>query len=240
MAVEEWFVLDRGKMRGPYSLDQVRSMRESGICPPFTRVSRDQITWHELDDYLARQGTDSTATRPPPIFDKVFASFPVSALMLLHYLTAGIYSFLWITSLHGRLPKVRADDPSAVRAIALCLVPLYNLYWFFFVFPRLGSRVNALSRHHNLQEPVPPILVYAFCVLLAIPAAMATAGCLVLMMLFFSDDRLDVVLFTFFLLPGLLAAINYLFVMPVLCTLIQRSINRISAAQLASRGVVES
>lgn len=57
--------------------------------------------------------------------------FSVLAVLLLHFLTCGVFSFIWLNLMHGRLPKVRKDDPSAAMAIGFCFIPFYNLYWIF-------------------------------------------------------------------------------------------------------------
>jgi hypothetical protein len=250
------FVLNRGKLSGPYSLDQLQAMRTSGVCSSFTRVSTDKSNWRLLDEYLVAckaEAARPAPLRPPPMSDggpspipgtsaqlrtitrsaSVQRSFPVFPLLLLHYLTLGIFSFFWITGMHGRLPRMKSDDLSAGQAIGFCFIPFYNLYWIFRVYPRLATRVNALSRQYSLLEQVPAILAYSLCVLAVIPVAMMTAGCLIVMMLFFSDYSLSAPFVLFFLMPNLATLFNYLMVFPLFAGLAQKGINQVSDAQLA-------
>ncbi len=76
---------------------------------------------------------------PGPI--QPLSPFPVVAVILLHYVTCGIFTMVWLNLLHGKLPKVRTDDPSAGKAIGFCFIPFFNLYWIFFVYRRLCLRL---------------------------------------------------------------------------------------------------
>lgn len=253
------FVQDRGKTSGPYTHAQLEAMRLHGVCNSFSRVSDDRKSWILLDDYLAqvefKESNPAPANPPPPLdaVDKgravstetcvnrvsrldrsaILLPFSVFALLLLHFLTAGIYSFFWITALHGKLPKSRADDPSAAKAIGLCFVPFYDFYWLFIVYPRLCVRVNSLSRQYSLPPLVPLPLAYIYCVLILVPLAMTTAGCLVLLLPSSSPGPTSDAFLIFFLLPGLLTLVNYVIVAPILYGLIQRNINHIGKAQIA-------
>jgi hypothetical protein len=77
-----------------------------------------------------------TTALPAFAFDNVhhLTSFPVPVVILLHYLTCGLFSLIWLNLLHGKLPRVRSDDPSAGRAIGFCFIPFFNLYWIFFTY----------------------------------------------------------------------------------------------------------
>lgn len=70
------------------------------------------------------------------------ARLPVILLVLLHFVTFGIFTFIWFSILHGRLPKVRRNDPSALRAALFFLIPIFRVYWAFFFFYRLCARVE--------------------------------------------------------------------------------------------------
>jgi len=260
MKSDGWFVLNRGKIStAQYTHQQLEKMRGEGACDSFTRISQDRSGWILLDDYLAQCRAEATKPAPirPPALPGAAAPapstpgatpaqdlhrfrstallrpFPVFPLLLLHYQTLGIFSFFWITGMHGKLPPMKADDPSAAKAIGLCFIPFFNLYWIFKVFPRLAERVNAVSRQYMLPTVVPPPLAYTFCILILVPAAMATAGCLILMMLYFSSASSSAAFWIFLLLPNLLTLINYLVVMPILAGLVQRAVNDVADAQVA-------
>src|SRR5438874_12371470 len=100
---------------------------------------------------LRKRGVELSATNPPslpvpappiPTFAQAqgWTSFPVVAVILLHYVTCGIFPLIWLNLMHGKLPRVRADDPSAGKAIGFCFIPFFNLYWIFFTYRRLCLR----------------------------------------------------------------------------------------------------
>ncbi|HMD54201.1 MAG TPA: DUF4234 domain-containing protein, partial [Phycisphaerae bacterium] len=68
-------------------------------------------------------------------------SLPVALVILLHYMTCGIFPLIWLNLMHGKLPRIRPDDPSAGKAIGFCFIPFFNLYWIFFTYRRLCLRI---------------------------------------------------------------------------------------------------
>jgi len=93
--------------------------------------------------------------------------FPVASLVLLHYVTAGLFSIIYLNLLHDRMPRLRRDDPSATVAVGLCFVPVFNIYWFFFSYHRLCTRINEQRRFAGLPETAPRWLSIPVCALLA-------------------------------------------------------------------------
>jgi hypothetical protein len=93
--------------------------------------------------------------------------FPVASLVLLHYVTAGLFSIIYLNLLHERIPRLRKDDPSATVAVGLCFVPLFNVYWFFFSYHRLCVRINEQRRFAGMAETAPAWLSVPVCALLA-------------------------------------------------------------------------
>ena len=89
-----------------------------------------------------------------PRLPKTFGSvrFSIALLALLHIVTGGIFTLIWFGVLHGKLPKVRRNDPSAAKAILFCLIPLFNIYWAFFFWYRLCARVDEQRVKYSLQE----------------------------------------------------------------------------------------
>jgi hypothetical protein len=83
---------------------------------------------------------------PPPLAPLAPAHqltrFPVVAVILLHFLTCGLFSLIWLNLMHGRLPRIRSDDPSAAKAVGFCFIPFFNLYWIFFTLRRLCLRLD--------------------------------------------------------------------------------------------------
>jgi len=258
MAEDKLWVLERGDITGPFTHSQVEAMRASGVLGEFSQVSRDKANWTRVDDYfrdLRAKAAAPPPLRPPPLPGTVtepiagetfpqtlgrvgeavlLRPFPVAALVLLHFLTAGLFTFFWVTGMHGKLPRIRSDDPSAAKAIGLCLVPFYNLYWFFFVYPRLTQRLNALSRQYRLPAMIPTPLAYLMCALLLIPATMATAGAIIYFFLLFSPTPKGDLLLLFLILPNTLTVINFFIVFPIYAGMVQSSANRISDVQVGS------
>jgi predicted Zn finger-like uncharacterized protein len=131
--------------------------------------------------------------------------FPVAALVLLHYVTAGVFSVIYLNLLHDKMPRLRRSDPSATKAIGLAFVPGVNLVWFFFTYRRLCVRINEQRCFHGLPETAPTSL--------AIAVALLT--------LFGSLTYV-------FPAPGLVVlSVLGLVVMPVFAALVQHSINEL-------------
>lgn len=80
------------------------------------------------------------------------ARFSVILLVLLHFVTFGIFTFIWFGILHGRLPKVRRNDPSARRATLFILIPIFHVYWLFFFIYRLCARVEEQRVKYGLER----------------------------------------------------------------------------------------
>jgi len=77
-------------------------------------------------------------------------SFPVAVVILLHYMTCGIFPLVWLNLMHGKLPRIRSDDPSAGKAIGFCFIPFFNLYWIFFTYRRLCLRLDEQRNLYGL------------------------------------------------------------------------------------------
>lgn len=89
--------------------------------------------------------------------------FPVWAAVTLHIVTFGLWSLFHFSRMHGRLPKLRPDDPSTLRAIGMFLVPYVNIWWSFFAPMRLVDRLNLqlLLRGSETRVSKTPIVVGA-------------------------------------------------------------------------------
>lgn len=163
---------------------------------------------------------------------EVIHPFPIVALLLLHYLTACVYTFFWITRAHGLLPRMKTDDPGATKAISLCFVPFFNIYWIIVVYVRLARRVNSLSAAYRLPRFVPIPLAYAMTLLIVIPLAMFTAGAILLVLEAFSDVPTTEILILFFSVPLAAVLVDLILIVPIFAALVQRSLNQIAFAQL--------
>jgi hypothetical protein len=93
--------------------------------------------------------------------------FPIVALLALNVITGGLYSLIHLCMMHDRLPKVRDNDPSSLKALGLCLVPIVNVYGLFFTFHRLCLRINEQRRLYGLRESAPGGVALAVAALTA-------------------------------------------------------------------------
>jgi hypothetical protein len=141
-----------GNPYGPVNLAQMRQWIAEGRVNAQTRVQEaGAAEWKTAAEFpelgfTAAAGTAGGASSPLPIPTPAnvhhLTSFPVAAVILLHYATCGIFSLIWLNLMHGKLPRVRSDDPSAGKAIGFCFIPFYNLYWIFFTYRRLCLRID--------------------------------------------------------------------------------------------------
>ena len=97
-------------------------------------------------------------------------------LILLHYLTCGIFSMVWLNVMHGALPKVRSDDPSTGKAIGFCFIPFFNLYWIFFTYRRLCLRVDEQRILYGLSPSHLTGIATTACIFQVIPYINALIG----------------------------------------------------------------
>jgi hypothetical protein len=87
----------------------------------------------------------------PAAIGHQLTDFPVVAVVILQIFTFGIFSFFHFNLMHGKLPKLRMDDPSAGKAIGFMFIPFFNIYWLFFAHLRLIDRIN----EQRLQAGLP-------------------------------------------------------------------------------------
>ncbi|MFC1617882.1 zinc ribbon domain-containing protein [Patescibacteria group bacterium] len=82
------------------------------------------------------------AQQPAAQAPNTFEYFSPGLLILFHYLTFGIFSIIWLGLQHGKMPRIRHDDPSVGAAIGFMFIPFFNWYWIFFNYLRLEMRIN--------------------------------------------------------------------------------------------------
>jgi hypothetical protein len=73
-------------------------------------------------------------------------TFNVAGMLVLHFVTGGIFTIIWFGLMHGKMPKNRPDDPSGGKAVGFMFIPFFNIYWVFFTNLRLIDRINE-QRH---------------------------------------------------------------------------------------------
>ena len=114
----------------------------------------------------------------PPIPNSAhgLTSFPVPLVILLHFMTCGIFSLVWLNLMHGKLPRIRPDDPSAGKAVGFCFIPFFNLYWIFFTYHRLCVRVDEQRGLYGLPPSNLRGMAITNCIFQVIPYINALVG----------------------------------------------------------------
>ena len=80
--------------------------------------------------------------------------FPTWALIVLSIITLGIFGLIYMGLKHGKLPKVKSNDPGAGKAIGFWFIPFFSLYWIFPLWVGLSDRINFQYRLRGAQPPV--------------------------------------------------------------------------------------
>jgi len=81
-------------------------------------------------------------------------SFSPAAAVILTIVTFGIFAWIYYPLQHSKLPVVKQDDPSGAKAFWFQLIPLFGIYWYFVMWPRLIDRVNLQFRLRGRPAPV--------------------------------------------------------------------------------------
>lgn len=95
--------------------------------------------------------------------------FSTPIAVVLHFLGSGLFTSLKLALMHGQLRPRRADDPNAGKAAGFLFIPFFNLYWLFFMYGRLATRVNEALAESGSPRRVSDALVITTCVLTLVP-----------------------------------------------------------------------
>jgi len=98
-------------------------------------------------------------------------AFSVDALLLLHFVTLGLFSLIYFGLMHSRLPMIKYDDFRAKRAIGFSFIPFFNLYWIFRFWLRLVDRLGLQTRFRGFRLAIPESLMRATIIVSLIPVA---------------------------------------------------------------------
>jgi len=172
-----------GQYYGPVTPDQLRQWVNEGRVDVTTRVqaagAADWKPLGELPEFVGVSAAPSLGQlQPPPLSSRTGATpapphqlttFPVAIAILLHYVTFGLFTMVWLNVMHGRMCRVRADDPSALRAIGFCFIPFFNLYWIFFTYNRLCLRIDEQRGLYGLPASNLGGLAITKCIFQIIP-----------------------------------------------------------------------
>ena len=96
-------------------------------------------------------------------------TFSVAGAIVLHFLTLGIFTCIFMGLKHSKLPRVRGDDFGAGQAIGYLFIPFFNFYWIFVFWLRLADRINFQFRLRNMPPPVTRGLVLTAVIIGIIP-----------------------------------------------------------------------
>ena len=101
--------------------------------------------------------------------NSMFTTFPVALVVILHFITIGIFTTIYMGLKHSQLPMIKTDDFSAGKAIGFLFIPIFNIYWFFVFWTRLADRINFQFRLRNQPEAVSKGLVITSLIIAIIP-----------------------------------------------------------------------
>ncbi len=82
-------------------------------------------------------------------------TFPTALVVLLHFLTIGLFSTIYFGLKHSKFPMIKEDDFDGRKAIGYLFIPLFNFYWVFVFWLRLIDRINFQFKLRNLKPPIP-------------------------------------------------------------------------------------
>ena len=178
-----WYYAISGQRQGPLNEPALAMQIQAGQLPPAIQVWRNGMdTWAPANTLAEFQQAAAAfapqATQQPGQWGRAgaaaagahqFSTFPVAVVILLHYVTLGIFTMIYLNLLHGKMPQIRHDDPSAGKAIGFLFIPFFNIYWVFFTYCRLCDRINEQRRSNGLPDSVPKGLAITMCILMLIP-----------------------------------------------------------------------
>jgi len=95
--------------------------------------------------------------------------FPTWLVVVLHFLTLGIFTFIYQGLKLSKLPLVRNNDFGAGKGIGYNFIPFYNYYWNFRFVNAINDRLNFQLRLRGDRKRSPRGLGIACNVLWVIP-----------------------------------------------------------------------
>jgi hypothetical protein len=137
--------------------------------------------------------------------------FPVWLVVVLHFLTLGIFTFIYQGLKLSKLPLLRENDFGAGKGIGYCFIPFYDWYWMFRFVNAINDRLNFQLRLRGDRPRSPRGLGIASCILLVI----ATVG----LGVYSSASASIWLVYTFY--------ISWLILMPIMSAYMQAATNRL-------------
>lgn len=150
---------------------------------------------------------------------------PYSGFMLFlwNFLTGGLYAIFWVNLQHGKLPKLRKDDPTTGQAMTRSLIPLLGLYGLPQSMGRLELRINEQRDFRDM--PFKPLsaglITMAVSLLLSLYFLLGLVA-------YFTGSLVDGSASMLLICLGAAPLImNWLIFAPLTCWIIQSSVNSI-------------
>src|SRR5262245_5726344 len=97
------------------------------------------------------------------------SDFPVWLVVVLHFLTLGLFTLIYHGLKFNRLPRAKHDDFGTGKAIGFMFIPFFNLYWVFRYVLNLTDRLNFQLRLRGEPPRVNRGLALASCIVYVIP-----------------------------------------------------------------------
>jgi len=95
--------------------------------------------------------------------------FPTWLVVLLHFLTFGLFTLIYQGLKFSKLPPVKQDDFRAGKAIGFMFIPFFNYYWVFRFVLSLTDRLNFQLRLRGERPSISRGLALASCIVWVIP-----------------------------------------------------------------------
>ena len=97
--------------------------------------------------------------------------FPTWAVVVLHFLTLGLFTLIYQGLKFSRLPLVKDNDFKAGKGIGFMFIPLFGYYWIFRFTLSLTDRLNFQLRLRGERPSISRGLALATCIAAVIPYA---------------------------------------------------------------------
>jgi hypothetical protein len=163
--MSSYHIAKDGKQTGPIDEETVRqqiatgTLHQSDLCwregmadwQPIGTLPNFAVKTAAPPPFPVRPSPRTSRTEATTSCPHQLTTFPVAVAVLLHFVTFGIFTLLWLNLMHGKMCRVRDDDPSAGKAVGFCFIPFFNLYWIFFTYRRLCLRIDEQRDLYGLQ-----------------------------------------------------------------------------------------
>ena len=151
----QWFLPEQREVQRDRSIERGQGRGLASAAPTSGQLAPPT---HQVQPTAASTNGVHVAEDPVVVGTHSLTSFPVALVLLLHFVTLGIFTPFWLGYLHGKLPKLRENDPSRGQGVWYLLIPGFSLYWVFFSTYRLSIRLNEQLAAAGRRERVPVAL----------------------------------------------------------------------------------